>query len=127
MEEFEVAWEAEDGYVGGSRPHHFYISADELDEDMSDSDIKNLFWESVQCDFEQKVSPIPEDEDKFVEWAKEHIKSSIELSDLSERIKPECTPERGSSTSVGKSDEESTFRLLRGGGECASDSYVPDD
>jgi hypothetical protein len=70
---FEVTWEAEDGYVCGSRPHHFQISPDDLDEDMSDEDLKSLFWEAIQSDFERRVSPVSEDEERFLEWARTKI------------------------------------------------------
>lgn len=79
-EKFEATWEAEDGYVGGSRPHHVSIRADELDEDMDDEQLKNLFWEAIQSDFEQRCSPVSEDEGKFLEWAKEQIAANREQS-----------------------------------------------
>ena len=67
---FEVKWEAEDGYCGGSAPQSFYIDAHELEEDMSEEEIVNLFEESLRDEFLQTVHPVAENQDEFVEWAK---------------------------------------------------------
>ena len=72
-EKYEITWQADDGYVGGSAPQHCAIDAYDIDADMSEEDLKNLFWQVVQDDFEQKVSPVSEDEVSFIEWAKEEI------------------------------------------------------
>ena len=77
MEKFEVTWEADDGYVGGSRPHHLCIREDDLEDDWDDKQLRDYFWESVQSDFEQQVSPVSEDEEKFIEWARERIKARV--------------------------------------------------
>lgn len=68
---FRVTWEADDGYAGGSAPQRFSISADDVPDDMDDEELRKWFWESVQEDFEQRVSAISQDEDEFVAWAKE--------------------------------------------------------
>jgi hypothetical protein len=69
-DKFEVTWEADDGYAGGSAPHHFTISADGVEGDMTDEEIREWFWEAVQEDFNQNVHPTSEDEDAFVGWVK---------------------------------------------------------
>lgn len=68
---FNVSWEAEDGYCGGGRPQHCYIHADEIEPEMSENDLRTLFCDTVQADFENRVSWTSGDEDKFVEWAKQ--------------------------------------------------------
>jgi hypothetical protein len=69
-DKFEVTWEADDGYAGGSAPHRFTISADDIEGDMTDAEIREWFWEAVQEDFNQRVSPTSEDENAFFVWVK---------------------------------------------------------
>lgn len=71
--EFEVTWEADDGYAGGSRPHSFTISEDEFADDDDDKSLSTLFWDLLQTDFEQTVSPFSDDEAAFIAWAKAKI------------------------------------------------------
>lgn len=71
MDSFGVTWEADDGYCGGSRPHHFDIDARDINGDEDEKELRSLFWESVQHDFEQRVSPVSDQEEEFVQWAKE--------------------------------------------------------
>jgi len=73
QDDFEVTWEADDGYVGGSAPHRFDISADDIEFCGTDEELKNLFWKSIQEDFEQRVSPVCDQEEEFLEWAREVI------------------------------------------------------
>ena len=40
---FKVRWQASDGYVGGSRPQSFTVSDDDLDDDMTDKELRELF------------------------------------------------------------------------------------
>ena len=68
---FQVNWQTNDGYAGGARPQSFKISADEIEDDMSDEDLSALYQEAVQSDFEQRVSASGENEAEFIEWAKE--------------------------------------------------------
>jgi hypothetical protein len=72
-EKFRVTWEAADGYVGGSRPHSFNITSDELEEDMSDDDLSGLFEERLREEFLESVSADTSDEDRFIAWAKQQI------------------------------------------------------
>ena len=69
---FRVTWEAEDGFVSGSRPHSFKINAEELDSDDERS-LHDYFWEYVQDEFTQHVSPTSDDEERFIAWAKQKI------------------------------------------------------
>jgi hypothetical protein len=68
--EFEVTWEADDGYVGASRPHSFHISPDDIEKDMSDADLGKLLDDEIQNDFEQEVNPYAKNRDEFIAWAK---------------------------------------------------------
>lgn len=72
VEKFDVRWDIDDGYVG-SRPHHFDIREDEFEDESTDQDLIDLFWNLVEEDLQQRVSPISEDETRFVAWAKERI------------------------------------------------------
>jgi hypothetical protein len=72
-DKFEVTWEADDGYTGGSRPQTFDIDAFELDDCESVADLRRIFWDCVQADFERRVNAVSEDEDAFIEWAKQKI------------------------------------------------------
>lgn len=51
----KVCWEAEDGYVGGSRPQSFIIDDSDL-EGLSSEEIDEYVNDSIQDDFEQKIS-----------------------------------------------------------------------
>jgi len=78
--EFSVTWEADDGYCGGSRPQHFEIPSDVLDPSMDEKALRELFWEEVKTDFNQRVEPVCDQEEEFVEWAKERI-AAMEADD----------------------------------------------
>jgi len=66
---FYVEWGVEDGYTGKARTHHFDISSDDIDQDMSEEDLRRLFQDSLQEEFDQRISFYSPDEDAFVEWA----------------------------------------------------------
>lgn len=65
-----ITWEIQDGYFGGSRPQSFEL--DDYDILYCDdiSELEDLFWEAIQEDFEQKVSPISEDLNNVIEFWK---------------------------------------------------------
>lgn len=69
---FEVTWQVDDGYVG-RRPHTFEIKADDLDDDADDDSLTHEFWDQLQDRFEQKISPVSEDEAAFLAWAKRKL------------------------------------------------------
>ena len=52
----KIIWEVEDGYVGKSAPHETEIDDDELAECETEEDRENLISDSIQEDFNQKVS-----------------------------------------------------------------------
>ena len=72
---FECEYEVEDNYVGPSRPHYFRIHGSDLDEDMTENDLVNLFEERMQEAFEQKLCPYGKNQDDFMDWALEVIET----------------------------------------------------
>ena len=71
---FEVTYGNDDGYAGGDRPHHVEIEADELSDDMTEEDMKQLFWREIEEDFQNRNLHLYSDqESEFIEWAKERI------------------------------------------------------
>jgi hypothetical protein len=71
--DFNITWGADDGYVGGSRPHNVKVSESDLDDSMTEEELRSMFWDIVQSDFEEKVTPFSDDEKKFINWAEEVI------------------------------------------------------
>jgi len=72
---FRCEYEVEDGYVGPSRPHHFSVWASEINEDMTPSELDELFEERMQEAFEQKLSPYEKNKEDFIDWAWEVIEA----------------------------------------------------
>ncbi len=68
---FEVTWEAEDGYVGSSRPHTFDVHISEV-EDMTKEEIRDYLEERLRQEFEENVFACSEDEDDLIKWALEN-------------------------------------------------------
>lgn len=73
-DKFEVRYQAYDGYAGGARPQYFKVRADDIDPGSSDKELESLFWELLQEDFQQKVSPEPDNLGDFMAWAREVAK-----------------------------------------------------
>lgn len=75
MGKFRATYEVADGYAGQAAPQYFSISSDEIDDDMSDDDIREIFYDLMQNHFECFISPEATEEhiDDFVRWAKEQI------------------------------------------------------
>lgn len=73
MSKFTVNWQAYDGYAGGSRPQSFDIREDDLDDDMTDAALRELFEELLDEAFHNRVSACADNEDEFIAWAKERI------------------------------------------------------
>ena len=71
MKRFRVKYQVNDGYVGKDRPLYFHISDSDIDDDMCDEDLEELFMDKIQDDFEYKVSPEGENFEEFLEWANE--------------------------------------------------------
>lgn len=72
-EKFKGSYQVDDGYCGGSRPQSFTISADEIEDDMDDKDLENLYYEEMQDHFVQNISPVSDQVSEFIEWAKEQM------------------------------------------------------
>ncbi len=68
-EKFEASYEIEDGYAGRSRPQSFCIDPQDIMEDMDEEDLREMYRDMVQEDFQQKIAPFGTNEDEFVEWA----------------------------------------------------------
>ena len=81
MEKFKCDYEADDGYCGGSRPQHFSITDGELDEDMDEEQLEQLFDDSMQEAFTQKVTPYAKNKSEFVEWAKGVIAKMVDSNE----------------------------------------------
>lgn len=53
----KVRWEADDGYVGGSRPHMFTIDLDEMAQDCeTEQEAEDYLNTEIQSEFENRVS-----------------------------------------------------------------------
>jgi hypothetical protein len=74
MEEFRVSYGVDDGYIGSGK-QSFTIRGSDIEEDMSEDALKDLFWDMIQEDFEQNVHPVSYQEDEFIKWAKGIISS----------------------------------------------------
>ena len=72
--QFVGTYQVDDGYAGGSRPRNFVIDEYEIEDDMTEDDLRNLFIECAQSDFEHNISFCCQNEDEFVEWAKDKIR-----------------------------------------------------
>jgi hypothetical protein len=68
---FMGRYEVDDGYVGGSRPQSFEIKDWEIDEDMTEEELREIYRDEMQNHFEQNIFPGGNNEDEFIEWAKE--------------------------------------------------------
>jgi hypothetical protein len=61
MMTLDVTWQVEDGYVGGSRPHHTKIRLDDYVDDieswnqMSQEEKDDIIRDIVREDFEQRI------------------------------------------------------------------------
>ena len=66
---FPGRYELEDGYVGGSRTQRFSVGEDELDDDMTENDLRTLFYNMAEEHMHQNIGIAGLNEDEFVEWA----------------------------------------------------------
>jgi hypothetical protein len=62
-EVFRITWEAQDGYVGGSRPHTTKLKLEHFDGSESVDEIREQILNEIQTDFESKVTPGYSDSD----------------------------------------------------------------
>lgn len=72
-ETFEGTYEVDDGYVSKGRPKPFEIDADDLDDDMTDDEIVELYETTAREAFEQEVTWYAKDGDEFLAWAREQL------------------------------------------------------
>ena len=73
---FKAQYQVEDGYVTGSRPQTFEISAEDLPDDMDNDEALREFYDSeVSTDFQDsgKIYPQAQRVDQFVAWAKARL------------------------------------------------------
>lgn len=74
MTTFVVKYEIEDGYTGGSRPQSFKLDLDDLNSDMTASQIEQFLDEAAQEDMMQKASAVIRNRDDYMQAAEAHIK-----------------------------------------------------
>lgn len=73
MNGFKARYEVDDGYVGGARPQHVTIDESDIEEDMGEGELRELYQDYVEEDFRQRISAYGQNEDEFVAWAKQII------------------------------------------------------
>lgn len=71
---FSGEYEINDGYAGGSRTQHFRFNAGDLEDEMSDEEIRKLYEDAAYEHFRQHIDVTVNDCDEFVEWAREYLK-----------------------------------------------------
>lgn len=72
-EKFQARYQVHDGYAGGARPKHFTISADDLEDDMTEEQLVEFYESSVQDHYDEHVFPGAERVDEFVAWARAQL------------------------------------------------------
>lgn len=70
---FEAMYQVQDGFVGKDRPRTFNIDHSDIEEGASIEELKDLYYDMVQNDFEQNISPGAERMDEFLAWAEKVI------------------------------------------------------
>jgi hypothetical protein len=64
-----------DGYVNKDRFQSFYINENEIEKDMTEGELIDLFEDKMQRDFEQNIMPYGDNIDDFLDFAKEMQKT----------------------------------------------------
>lgn len=72
-EKFKGKYTVADGYAGGARPQYFTVDADDLVDEMSDSQLIEFYEETMQQAFEERIHPESDRVDEFVAWAREQL------------------------------------------------------
>jgi hypothetical protein len=72
-EKFKGRYTVENGGVSNNRPHYFTIDASDLDSDMSQKEIEDLFHNEMQDAFNESNYPEALNHEDFIYWAKEQI------------------------------------------------------
>lgn len=70
-DEFEVRWQVEDGYVGGARPQDCDLSELDIEDNMSDEDLRELLYDTVRYEFEANISFFIDNESEALEWMRQ--------------------------------------------------------
>lgn len=68
--EFEISWQIDDG-SRGKNSHGVVVRKDSIDEGLSEGELKDLFWSTIEEDFSCIVHAVCDQEDEFVAWAKQ--------------------------------------------------------
>lgn len=72
-EKFKGRYQVADGYCGGARPQHLTIHAGDLEDDMTDEQLIEMYEAEIQQHFEEHISPSAERVDEFVAWARDQL------------------------------------------------------
>ncbi len=72
-EKFKGKYQVVDGYVGGDRPQYLTIHAGDIEDDMTDAQLVEMYEGEIQQHFEDRISPSAERVDEFVAWAREQL------------------------------------------------------
>jgi hypothetical protein len=75
---FNGAYDINDGYAGKSRPQSFSVSADEIEDDMTEDAIRGLYASLAEADFQKRITVSVSREEAFVSWALEQIEARQE-------------------------------------------------
>lgn len=78
MSKFNGAYEINDGYAGKSRPQSFSVSSNEIDDDMTEDEIRELYANLAEADFQARITVSVSREDAFVSWALEQLEARQE-------------------------------------------------
>jgi hypothetical protein len=77
-DQFKGTFEIADGYGGRSRPQYFSVSAHDLDDDMTDEELRCFFFVKAEEYFRENIGIIVTGSDEFVAWAREKLSAARE-------------------------------------------------
>jgi hypothetical protein len=69
-EKFIAEYELPGSYAGFTCVVHFYISADDLEDDMEEAQLVEFYESSVQDHYSKNIHPNMGRVDEFIEWAR---------------------------------------------------------
>lgn len=72
-DKFEITYHLDDGYVGKDRPYYVSIGDGEINPDMTDAELSNLFFDTIHDHFVENHHPYSNEEEEFLEWARAKI------------------------------------------------------
>ena len=73
MSKFKARYEVGDGYVGGSRPRYFNIDGVDIEDNMDDDALREMFEEFMYENFQETVHPYGQNVEEFIQWAKDQM------------------------------------------------------